>query len=118
MKKKLKWKAFKIAVGQELTSDHKKQRREFCQWLLDQPEDLPQKIIFGDDKWFVLKKEANRQSTQHCWAASYQLIRVQVWKGSRRKKVMAFVAMVDFHKTDKDYVKLLGLTIIKKVRVD
>ena len=31
---------------------------------------------------------------------------------------MAFVAMVDFHKTDKDYVKLLGLTIIKKVRVD
>ena len=46
--------AFKIAVGQELTSDHKKQRREFCQWLLDQPEDLPQKIIFGDEKWFVL----------------------------------------------------------------
>ena len=68
LKKKLKWKVFKIAVGQELTSDHKKQRREFCQWLLDQPEDLPQKIIFGDEKWFILKKEANRQNTQH-WAA-------------------------------------------------
>ena len=112
MKKKLKWKAFKIAVGQELTSDHKKQRREFCQWLLDQPEDFPQKIIFGDEKWFVLKKEANRQNTRH-WAA-VNPFECRSGKAQGGKKVMAFVAMVDFHKTDKDYVKLLGLTIIKK----
>ena len=110
MKKKLKRKAFKIAVGQELTSDHKKQRREFCQWLLDQPEDFPQKMIF------VLKKEANSQNTRH-WAA-VNPFECSSGKAQGGKKVMAFVAMVDFHKTDKDYVKLLGLTIIKKVRVD
>ena len=95
MKKKLKWKAFKIAVGQELTSDHKKQRREFCQWLLDQPEDFPRKIIFGDEKWFVLtaKIPGTGQLSTH---SSARLERLKV-----EKKVMAFVAMVDFHKTDK-----------------
>ena len=56
----LKW--FQDRYGQVLTPKHKGERFEMCEWLLTLPDELLLSIIFGDEKWFVLEKLANRKN--------------------------------------------------------
>ena len=53
-------KPYKLHRSQELTEDHKKQRYDFCKWIIDEEID-PNKIIFTDEKWFCLSGPSNRQ---------------------------------------------------------
>ena len=62
-KKNLKMKPYKLHRSQELTEDHKKQRYDFCKWIIDEEID-PNKIIFTDEKWFCLSGPSNRQNTR------------------------------------------------------
>ena len=53
-------KPYKLHRSQKLTKDHKKQRYDFCKWIIDEEID-PNKIIFTDEKWFCLSGPSNRQ---------------------------------------------------------
>ena len=63
--KKRKFKSYKYSRSQALTEKHKLDRKAFCKWLLEQSENFPQKIIFGDEKiWRLDSMSANRQNNR------------------------------------------------------
>ena len=50
-------KPYKISVSQVLTADHKKQRLEFCEWLLKQTDEfVSDLLITRNEKWFQLSQ--------------------------------------------------------------
>ena len=55
LKYDMKYKFYCITSVQRLQDTHKEQqRRQFCRWLPDQDEDRVQKVIWTDEKIFVL----------------------------------------------------------------
>ena len=45
----IKWKPFKFLNVQGLEQSHIDQRKEFCEWLLQQPHEFPQKVLWTDE---------------------------------------------------------------------
>ena len=64
LRKKLNMKPYKLSLSQALTAIHKTGRLAFCEWLLQQPENFVQMVIFGDEKWFHLNQHPNRQNVR------------------------------------------------------
>ena len=65
--KKKKYKAFKYSRCQALTEKQKDDRKVFCQWLLEQPENFVQKIIFGDEKIFRIGSIFGNTQNNRIW---------------------------------------------------
>ena len=42
----IKWKPFKFLTVQGLEQSHIDQRKEFCEWLLQQSQEFPQKVLW------------------------------------------------------------------------
>jgi hypothetical protein len=57
-----KAKFYRITSVQPLTEAHKEQRRQFCEWLLEQEEDFVQRVIWTDEKFFVLRQKPHRKN--------------------------------------------------------
>ena len=78
---------------QRLQETDKEQRRQFCQWLLDQEEDLVLRVIWTDEKIFVLHQKTRRKNDGR-WSAENPR---DIAECSDRNggKVMIFVAIVD-----------------------
>ena len=93
LKQDLKWKAYKPHLAQALSSSNKISRLQACEFWLSQPEDWFQKVIWTDEKWFVLKQAPNRQNSR-CWAPSHPHEIIDC-KKAHGQKVMAWVGMVD-----------------------
>ena len=68
-----------------LTEQHKADRVLFCDWLLSQEEDFKQKVIWSDEKWFVLRQKPNKQNERY-WAPCDPGVEVEC--RARWKKVM------------------------------
>ena len=68
LSKTLKWRPFKFMHVQKLLPTHHAQRKAFCQWILSQPEDFPDRVLWSDEKWWVLHQGSNRQNDRY-WAA-------------------------------------------------
>lgn len=66
--KHLKMKPYKYHKCQELNETHKNQRLTFCSWVSDSNID-PQKIIFTDEKWFMLTLHPNKQNSRY-WSVT------------------------------------------------
>lgn len=49
--KEMGYKQFSQPSGPHLTPQHKKQRVDFCKWMLDNPE-VMRLLMFSDEKWF------------------------------------------------------------------
>ena len=58
----LRHKFYHITSVQRLQETHKEQRRQFCQWLFDQDEDLVKRVIWTDEKIFVLHQKPHRKN--------------------------------------------------------
>ena len=65
--KKEKYKPYKYSRCQSLTEKQKADRKVFCQWLLEQPENFVQKIIFGDEKMFRLGSIYGNRQNNRIW---------------------------------------------------
>ena len=52
----------RLTSVQPLSDSHVQQRLQFCEWLLAQPEDFVQKIIWTDEKWFCLHQKPHRKN--------------------------------------------------------
>ena len=67
VRKKLGWFPYKPRKTIPLTEAHKQDRVNFCNWLLTKPEAFCDKVIWSDEKWFVLRQALNRQN-ERFWA--------------------------------------------------
>ena len=92
LRKSLKWKAYKPLKVNRLTENNKSDRVAFAHWLLSQPEGFEQKVIWSDEKWFVLHPSPNSQ-TDRVWAPWHPEEEV-VCRFQGDSKVMAWVALV------------------------
>ena len=72
MRNRLNLKSFTYQNCQELTVEHKQQRKKNCNWFLENGFD-PQSVIFSDEKWFSLTLQQNRQNTQYWNEANMHL---------------------------------------------
>ena len=53
---------------QKLEATHIDQRREFCEWILQQPDDFAYLVLWSNDKWWYLHQPNNHQN-DHMWKA-------------------------------------------------
>ena len=85
---------YKNSRSQALTFQQEEDRATFCQWLVDQPENFPQKVIFGDEKmWPLDRLSANRQNWRY-WSEENPHI-VDEINNQGGKSFMCSVMMVD-----------------------
>ena len=57
-----KAKFLRITTVQPLTEAHKEQRRQFCEWILEQEEDFVHRVIWTDEKFFMLVQKPHRKN--------------------------------------------------------
>ena len=67
LRKDLHWKPYRFKRVQKLSPKNKESRVTFCNWVLAKEEGWERRIIFSDEKFFVLHQAPNRQNDR-CWA--------------------------------------------------
>ena len=90
--KELKLKPFKYHRSQVLSESHKKQRMEFCSWILDN-DIASNRIIFTDEKWFYRILPFNRQNVRYWSIENPHVYDASVKQGA--EKVMAWAGIVN-----------------------
>ena len=88
-----KAKFFRITTVQPLNEAHKEQRRQFSEWILEQEEDFVHRVIWTDEKFFMLVQKPHRKNDGK-WSTSNprEIIETNDRNGA---KVMIVVAIVD-----------------------
>ena len=125
----MKWKPFKYSLVQKLLPSHHRQRKNFCRWLLDKPENFADKVLWSDEKWWVLHHRPNRQNDRY-WAAHnpHQFVECNVqgdvkamsWVGIMDGKVVSVYWFVDedgdnVAVNQQRYLKMLKDEVVPKV---
>ena len=59
----LKLRFYHYTSVQPLTDAHKAQRRKFCQWILEQPSEFVERVVWTDEKFFSLHQKHHRKKT-------------------------------------------------------
>ena len=89
----LKMRFYRFTSVQTLTDEHKAQRRRFCEWLLEQPSDLVERIVWTDEKFFVLHQKPHRKN-DGTWSEEHPH-QICETKDRNDAKVMIFVALIN-----------------------
>ena len=90
-----------------MTPQQEQDRMVFAQWMLDQPENFPQRIIFGDESiWRLGRLSVNRQNWRY-WAEENPHI-VDEINNQGGKSYMCSVLMVDSHFQTKNFLSLVA----------
>ena len=76
LRKKLKLFPYKPHTTIPRSPSHKVKRKEFCDWFLAQEEDFATRVIWSDEKWFVLKQAPNKQNERY-WAPVDPVVEVE-----------------------------------------
>ena len=66
----LRFSFYHYTLVQPLTDAHKSQRRQFCQWILQQPSNIVDRIIWTDEKFFCPNQKPHRKNVR-VWANEY-----------------------------------------------
>lgn len=93
LRKNLKWKAFKPHKVQVLSPANKLARKSACEFWLTFPESWFERVIWTDEKWFVLRSPPHSQNDRY-WAPANQHEVVECNK-AHGEKIMAWVGIVD-----------------------
>jgi hypothetical protein len=93
VRKKLGWYPYKPKTVVPLTDAHKAGRVAFCNWFLEKPAGFEQKVIWSDEKWFVLKQKPNKQNERY-WAPCDPCVEVEC-REQGGKKVMCWAGVVE-----------------------
>ena len=89
----LKKRFYHYTSVQPLTDAHKVQRRKFCQWILEQPSELVDKIVWTDEKFFCLHQKPHRRN-DGIWS-DVNPHKICETNDRNDVKVMFFVALID-----------------------
>ena len=93
LRKNLKWRAYRPHLTQCLSPANMESRLAACTFWLKFEEEWFQRVIWSDEKWFVLKQSPNKQICRH-WAPSNPHTVIEC-KKAHDEKVMAWVGIVD-----------------------
>ena len=93
LRKDLRWKPFRFKRVQKLSPANKEARVDFATWVLAREEGWERKVIFSDEKFFVLHQAPNSQNDR-CWAPFDPQEEVEC-NIRFDKKVMAWSALID-----------------------
>lgn len=88
----LRYRFYRYTSVQPLTDAHKAQRRQFCEWILEQPSEIVDKIVWTDEKFFCLHQKPHRKN-DGVWARENPH---NICETNDRNdiKVMIFVAII------------------------
>lgn len=89
----LKKRFYHYTSVQPLTDAHKAQRRIFCQWILEQPSELVERIVWTDEKFFCLHQKPHRRN-DGIWSDENPH-KICETNDRNDVKVMIFVALTD-----------------------
>ena len=92
LRRHLKWRPYKYKKVNKLTPQNEEARRIFCSWILAKEVGFEQKIIFSDEKMFVLNPAPNMQNNR-IWAP-FDPDEEAVCRVQSSSKVMCWAAMV------------------------
>ena len=94
LRKILKWKAYKLHASHILSHAHMNMRLECANWFLTKDKDFfSKKVVWGDEKYFVLKCSPNSQNDWY-WSPVNPFGNVPC-KDQIMAKAMCWVGMVD-----------------------
>ena len=93
LRKNLKWKAFKPHKVQVLSAANRLARMSACEYWLTFPETWFERVIWTDEKWFVLRSPPHSQNDRY-WAPVHRHEVVEC-KKAHGEKMMAWVGIVD-----------------------
>lgn len=93
LRQELKWKSYRPHQVQALSLPNKLSRMAACSYWLTFNEDWFERVIWTDEKWFLLKQSPNKQ-VDRFWAPfnPHELVEC---KQAHASKVMAWVGIVD-----------------------
>ena len=91
--KVLKWKAYRPHLVQVLSPANMESRVAACSFWLSFEEEWFERVIWSDEKWFVLQNSPNKQ-TNRFWAPFNPHDVIQC-KKAHRKKAMCWVGIVN-----------------------
>ena len=91
-RKQLHWYPYKPHTAVQLTDRHKSARVGFSRWLLEQPENFEDRIVWTDEKWFSLNQSPNKQNERY-WAPYNPHVTVDC-RLQGDKKVMCWAAII------------------------
>ena len=63
----LRFRFYHYTSVQPLTDAHKAQRRQYCQWIMQQPSNIVDRIIWTDEKFFCLHQKPHLKNDE-VWA--------------------------------------------------
>lgn len=93
LRQKLGWKPFRPHLVQALSPAHQTSRLEACRFWLQHAEDWFERVLWSDEKWFVLTPAPNRRNTVYwCPSNPHKIVPCKTAHG---EKVMAWVGIVD-----------------------
>ena len=93
LRKDLRWKPYRFKRVQKLSAQNKEARVDFCTWVLGRELGFETRIIFSDEKFFVLHQAPNQQNDR-CWAPFDPQEEVEC-NIRFDTKVMAWSALID-----------------------
>ena len=90
----LRFRFYNYTSVQPLTNAHKAQKKHFCQWILQQPSNIVDRIIWTDENFFCLHKNLIEKTTE-CGQMKILEISAKQKIGMMLKKWMLFVAIIN-----------------------
>ena len=93
LRKKLHWKPYRPILTTVLSADNMASRLEACTFWLSQAEGWFERVIWSDEKWFMLQQAPNRKNTVFWSPMNPQ--KLTPCKKAHGAKVMAWVGIVD-----------------------
>ena len=93
LRRNLRWRPCRPHLAPTLTSAHQASRLQACRFCLQHAEDYFERVLWSDEKWFVLTPAANRKN-KVIWCPSNPH-KIIPCKNAHGEKVMAWVGIVD-----------------------
>jgi hypothetical protein len=89
----LKWKPYKTRYVHKINPENEAKRDTFCLWFLAHEPNFCYKVVFGDEKWWVLDAEPNKKNSRFWSPVLPNDILETKYQG--KSKVMSWVGILD-----------------------
>ena len=125
LRKDLKMFPYKAKTTTSLQPRHKLDRIEFARWLLEEPEDFPESIIFTDEKNFEEKTRPNKQNERYWSDVDPEVLddcrvvggqKVMCWAAIIDGQVIVHWFEIGERENQHSYLDMLKTTLWPKIR--
>ena len=95
LRKSLNFYPYKVNLTTELTDEHKRIRLDYNRWLLEQPEDFANFVIWTDEKIFLLHTCPNKQNERYWFPKGEDPNISEACRVQGGPKVMCWAMIID-----------------------